>query len=381
MTTLQGRGYLQRFERPGNVDTALELFTRALAQDPNYALAYAAVAEAYWRKYEATKDASWVPRAREAGAHALELSPSMSEAQITLAIIANGTGEYEKAVTALNAVLAREPTNADAYRELGRAYDLLGDFPKAEATLLRAVNARPGDWSAYNSLGMLYLAPAAAGGRGEAVREGRGADARQRARLQQSRRDLRHAAAVGQGLPGAGSRDASRSDRRALVQSRHRLLPPAALRRSGQGARARHGARIRRTIRCGSTSRPRYLWTPGSESKAPAAFAKAAELGEGARAVNPRDASLAARLANCYAQLNEPQKARAAVADAEKLGPNSAALLLLAQAYERLGDRTRALERVCRRPGQRPSARRTRVDALARCSSRRRPLRDPRRET
>ena len=48
---LQGRGYLQRAERPENVDAALGLFERAVERDPEYAMAHAALAEASWRKY------------------------------------------------------------------------------------------------------------------------------------------------------------------------------------------------------------------------------------------------------------------------------------------------------------------------------------------
>ena len=343
---LQGRGYLQRFERPGNVDTALELFTRALGQDSNYALAHAAVAEAYWRKYEATKDATWVTRARESGARAVALSPSLSEGQITLAIIANGTGEYEKAVETLNTVLERDSTNADAYRELGRAYESLDDIPKAEATLLRAVNARPGDWSAYNSLGALYS---------------------RRQRLADAAKQFEKVVALtpdnarGHSNLGAVYGQLRQWDKAfPAFEAAVRLNPTGPrwsnlgtayfrLQRFGEAAKAlEHATELDpKSYQVWFNLASAYLWTPGSESKAPAAFAKAAALGEEARAVNARDAALVARLANCYAQMNELEKARAAVADAEKLGAsNGTVLLLLAQAYERLGDRARAIEKV-----------------------------------
>src|SRR3989475_5491530 len=40
---LQGRGYLQNYDRVENLENAIQVFERALAFDPNYALAYAAL--------------------------------------------------------------------------------------------------------------------------------------------------------------------------------------------------------------------------------------------------------------------------------------------------------------------------------------------------
>src|SRR5262249_4085385 len=49
---LQGRGYLQNFDKPENIEKAENVFERALQIDPNYALAYAGLGDAYWKKYQ-----------------------------------------------------------------------------------------------------------------------------------------------------------------------------------------------------------------------------------------------------------------------------------------------------------------------------------------
>jgi tetratricopeptide (TPR) repeat protein len=343
---LQGRGYLQRPERPENVDTALGLFERALTRDPDYALAHAAVADACWRKYEATKDPTWVERARASGATALRLSPTLSQAHVTLAAIAIGTGQYEQAVKTLSDVIEREPLNADAYRELGRAYEALGDAARAEATLQRAVAARPGDWMAYNVLGAFY------------------------ARVQ------RHADAAAQfervvALTPDNARGLSNLGSTYMVLRRWNEAIPAlerATKLSPTGARwsnlatahfrlGRFDAAARayeQAIALDSKNHvvwynlaSAYLWIPGSEARAPDAFRRAASLGEAARKVNPRDATLLGRLANCYAHLDDEAQARALAAAAETASPqDSRVLLLVAQVYERLGDRPQALEKV-----------------------------------
>jgi tetratricopeptide (TPR) repeat protein/predicted Ser/Thr protein kinase len=343
---LQGRGYLQRFERAGNVDSAIELFTRALAQDRDYALAHAAMAEAAWRKYEATKDATWVARARESGATALKLSPSLADVQVTLAIIANGTGEYENAAAMLNSVLERDPTNADAYRELGRAYDALGDTARAEATLQRAVSARPGDWATYNSLGAFYSRhqrPADAAAQFERVVELTPDNARGYSNLGSMYVLLKQWDKAFAALETA--------TKLGPTGPRWSNLGTAYFRRQrfGDAAKAyEHATELDpKDHRLWYNLASAYLWTPGSETKSAPAFTRAAALGEEARAVNARDPALFARLANCYAHLNDGDKARAAAAEAEKLGgTNGSVLLMLAQAFERLGDRRQALAKV-----------------------------------
>jgi eukaryotic-like serine/threonine-protein kinase len=340
---LQGRGYLQRFERAGNVDSAIELFGRALSQDPQYALAHAAMAEAAWRKYEATKDASWVARAKESGATALKLSPTLSEVQITLAIIANGTGEYENAVATLNSVLERDPINATAYRELGNAYDALGDTAKAESTFLRAVKARPGDWSAYNSLGGFY------------ARHQRHADA-----AAQFERVVALTPDNPRGYTNLGGMYLFQRqwDKALPALETATKLGPSGIRWSNLATayfRQQRYADAAQAFEHATEMEPKdqrlwynlasmYLWTPGSEAKARAAYARCAALGEDARKVNARDPALFARLATCYAHLGEADKARAAAADAEKAGTLTGNIrLMLAQAFEQLGDRAQAL--------------------------------------
>ena len=304
------------------------------------------MAEAAWRKYEATKDASWVARAKESGAAALKLSPTLSEVQVTLAIIANGTGEYESAVATLNSVLERDPTNAVAYRELGQAYDALGDTAKAESTFLRAVKARP-------ATGRPTTRSAAS------TRDISGTPTPPRSSnaSSRSRQTTRAAIAISAGCicsSGSGTRRCPRSrQRRSLA---HRGFGGRTLRRpisSSSATRRRH--RPTSTRRSSSPKDHRlwynlasvYLWTPGSEAKANAAFARCVTLGEEARKVNPRDQAVFARLAACYAHLGDGEKARAAAADAEKLGTlRGNTRLMLAQAFEQLGDRAQALANV-----------------------------------
>jgi len=154
---LQGRGYLQNYDKPENLDNAVRVFERALALDPRYARAYAGLGDASWLKYVASKDPQWVGAARQACERALALDPQLAAAQVCLGTVANGTGRYREAAAAFQLALEREPTSDDAYRGLGQAYERLGKAAEAERTYRRALELRPRYWAGYIWLGTFYV--------------------------------------------------------------------------------------------------------------------------------------------------------------------------------------------------------------------------------
>lgn len=154
---LQGWGYLQDFLKPENVDSAITEFQRALQADSNYALAYAGLGEAYWRKYEHTKQLEWVKEARTACNRSAQLGANQAEAHLCLGMVNAGTGAYEKALEDYKAAANLEPTNDAAYNGLANIYEQLGQLDKAESTYRKAIGLRPGYWATYNSLGSFYL--------------------------------------------------------------------------------------------------------------------------------------------------------------------------------------------------------------------------------
>jgi eukaryotic-like serine/threonine-protein kinase len=153
---LQGRGYLQNYDKAENLDSAIAAFERALALDPNYALAYAGLGQARWEKYQAGHDPKSVDSARQACQRALGLDEQLAAAHVCMGQLESGTGEYEKAVKEFERALAIEPTNDDAYRSLADAYESLGLPAKAEETCRRAIDLRPQYWAGYNWLGTFY---------------------------------------------------------------------------------------------------------------------------------------------------------------------------------------------------------------------------------
>ena len=153
---LQGRGYLQNYDREENLDSAVQVFERALAIDPGYALAYAGLGDAYWKKYRSNKEPSWIEKSRSACQQASRLDSKLSSAHACLGTLSAGTGNYQEAAREFERAVETEPTNDDAFRGLAGAYERLGKPEEAENTYRRAIELRPHYWAGYNWLGAFY---------------------------------------------------------------------------------------------------------------------------------------------------------------------------------------------------------------------------------
>jgi tetratricopeptide (TPR) repeat protein len=154
---LKGRGYLQEFQKPENVESAIIEFQHALEKDPQYALANAGLGEAYWRKYELTHDKQWAEEAQKSCESSARLDTSLAGAHACLGLVYQGTGRYEDAAKEYESATAGEPTNDAAIRGLASAYQRLGRTNEAEATYRAAIETRPSYWEGYNALGVYYF--------------------------------------------------------------------------------------------------------------------------------------------------------------------------------------------------------------------------------
>jgi serine/threonine protein kinase/Flp pilus assembly protein TadD len=153
---LKGRGFIYHYQNPGKIDSAIILFHEALSYDSNYALAYAGLGEAYWRKYNASKNNQWVDSARYYCTRSLHKNDRLAPVHVTLGMLKSGTGLYEEAVQHFNLALDLDPVNSDAYRSLASTYNKLGEVELAESTYKKAIELKPDYWSNFNSLGVFY---------------------------------------------------------------------------------------------------------------------------------------------------------------------------------------------------------------------------------
>ncbi len=153
---LQGRGYLQRNDRLQDIDSAIEVFGRALEADSDYALAISGLCEAFWFRYQRTKESEWIPKAKENCDRALELNDAVAEIHTTMGTLLRGTGEYGKALLSFQTAVELDPRSGEAFAGLARTYEVLGAGDKAEATFQQSVRLRPADWNSYKQLGLFY---------------------------------------------------------------------------------------------------------------------------------------------------------------------------------------------------------------------------------
>ena len=155
---IQGRGYLQRWDKEENIESAIKLFTQALAHDSLYALAHEGLALAYWYKYDAhKKNERWYHLALQECETALKLDSRQANIRVTAGQIYYGTSQYQKAQSEFLAAIAINAKNTDAYIFLAKSHEKLGKYKEAEETFKAAIRLKPDYWISYNSLGIYYL--------------------------------------------------------------------------------------------------------------------------------------------------------------------------------------------------------------------------------
>ncbi|MBZ5515972.1 MAG: tetratricopeptide repeat protein [Acidobacteriia bacterium] len=341
---LRGRGYLQEYQKPENVESAINVFRRALELDPQYARAAAGLGEAYWKKYENRKEPGLVEAARQACSHATSLDSKLADAHVCLGTLHNGTGQYEQAVGDFQAALSQEPTRDDAYRGLAAAYQHLGKLGEAEETYQRAINLRPQYWAGYSWLGNFYFLT------GKYVK----AEQTFKQMVEVAPENYRGYAnvAVTEYMLGSWA-EAEQAYRKSIA------LHESSDTYSNLGAlyffQGRY-ADAARTFEAGVRLSPRnpivrgnladaYRWIPGEAKRAEESYRQAIELGEQELQVNPRDAEIGANLALWRAKSGSPAEAVRDIQRALALAPADPRYMYYgAVVYKLAGHRSRALE-------------------------------------
>ena len=339
----QGRTKLERYEQEQNLERAIALFNDALRRDPSYALAHAGLGEAYWRLSRFTRKADQIALAEEHCRRALALDETLAEAWVTMGILHTGMGKAEQAVQDLQRAIDRDPRNAGAYREQANAYRRMNREADAEATYRRAIELDTQSWVTRSYFGG-YLAS-----------RGRPKEAEQQYKdaLKSVPDNARVWSALGSAYylqeeyPEAENAwrksldhhpTATAASNLALRPFFEGLYPEAALRLERALKIDDRDYRVWRNLAAA------YYWSPGGRSRAAEAYRRAIELAEKERALDPSDPRVVADLADSYSMLQKKDKARAALAEAERLGGSQGQIALtIADVYEQLGIRDLAL--------------------------------------
>jgi tetratricopeptide (TPR) repeat protein len=149
-----GRDLLQHWNEGGNLDRAIDAFTRVTAAEPGFPSAHAYLGESFWRKYRRTGDPLWADRARSATFEALRLGSNDSRVRYSAALVLAGTGRREQAIEEAKRAIELQPTGDDAYRLMGRILSDSGSFDEARPYLDAAIALRPGYAGNHHALGL-----------------------------------------------------------------------------------------------------------------------------------------------------------------------------------------------------------------------------------
>lgn len=343
---LQGRGYLQDYVKPENVDAAIQVFKHALDKDPAFAAANAGLGEAYWSKYLLTHDKQWADTAIQNCQKAAERDAGLASAYICLGRVFVGTGNYKNALQQYRRAVELEPASDTAQGGLAHTYEHLDRLDEAEKTYKQAIAMRPSYWATYNWLGLFYqrharyedaramysqvvtLAPDSFTGYsnlgGVCVLQGRYAEA---IPLLKQSLSIRPTAEASSNL--------------ATAYFQMRSYPQAAV-------QFEEAVKLdENDYQMWGNLGDAYYWSPRMRSEALIAYGKAIALGEQKLRVNPRDSEVLSYLAMYHAMRLERKPALKNLDFALRLNPKSPDLLLTAGiVYQQLGDTPRALDAV-----------------------------------
>jgi adenylate cyclase len=150
---LQGRQNFRQFRRK-SIEFARRMFEHAIEIDPEYAGAYAGLADCdsylymFWDASEVNLQA-----ADAASRNAVELDDDLAEAHVARGLAVSLAGRHEDAEREFRRAIELDPTLFEAYYFFARDYYAHGKLDRAVYWFQKACEARPEDYQAPTLLG------------------------------------------------------------------------------------------------------------------------------------------------------------------------------------------------------------------------------------
>jgi serine/threonine protein kinase/Tfp pilus assembly protein PilF len=157
---LKGRYYWNKFS-PEWTEKTIAYYEQAIEKDSKYAIAYAALAEAYVTLsigFAILPSKDTMPKAREAAMRALELDPTLSEAHVSLGLVAACYDWDRKAAKQnFHKALELNPNSVSAHQWIEIYLTLLeGEYYESISHLERAQELDPLNLLVKTRLGFMY---------------------------------------------------------------------------------------------------------------------------------------------------------------------------------------------------------------------------------
>ena len=153
---MRGREYLNTRGKKIN-EKAIQMFEHALTLDPNFALAYAALAEACSNMYLwYDGDPQWLGKTIQMNQKALTLQPDLLEAQFGIAMVYLYQKRFTEAKKTLERIVQGNPNSYDAVRWMGIISDIIGNYETAVQFYHQAAKLKPYSEEPWMHLDMTY---------------------------------------------------------------------------------------------------------------------------------------------------------------------------------------------------------------------------------
>jgi len=146
---LRGKNYARRMTRQ-DLGFALQMFENAVSLDPEFALAYAAIANVCAQThYNYGRDPSWLQRAEAASHRAVILQPQLPEVLVAQAWILYAAQNYKDAIYCAQKAIDRKRDCEGAYYTLCRSLFASGQYQELAAIADEALEASGEDYNCY----------------------------------------------------------------------------------------------------------------------------------------------------------------------------------------------------------------------------------------
>jgi len=146
---LRGKSYARRVTRQ-DLEFALQMLQNAVAIDPKFALAYAAIANVCAQHhYNYGRDPIWMERAMAASEQAGALHPDLPEALVAQAWVLYAGGKHDEAIRSVRQAIDRKRDCEGAYYLLGRALFAAGRYQEVAAITDAAIESSGEDLNVY----------------------------------------------------------------------------------------------------------------------------------------------------------------------------------------------------------------------------------------
>ncbi len=156
---LKGRFFWNK-RTPEDMTKSVDYFNQAIALDPNFALAYAGLADAYvlYPDYGVGTPAEFNPKAKEMALKSLSLEPSLGAPHATLgSVYANFERDFPKAIAEFERAIELDPNYATAHQWFTTPLAATLQFDRAIAEDKKAVELDPLSLIVNSDLAFNYI--------------------------------------------------------------------------------------------------------------------------------------------------------------------------------------------------------------------------------